>query len=533
MSRRPGILTPLHRVQAGWALATTTNHMAPVILFVLAYERGGATLLAGASVALCVLGAATALGVGALVDRFNLTRVMQGLVAAGAACLVVSAAVAASQWSAVTAIAWGTVGVALLSTYRPLQASALPWLVHAPRELARANVGAAAIESVASLVGPALAAAALIVATPEQSLLVVAVCAVLTPLPLLGLRVTEEKATESGKAPLRHTVLAGLQALWRTAGGGGSTVLIAVQTFARGALQVLLVVLVLETFGSGDDVVGWLWAAMGVGGLVGAAVGSVLLRYSRLGRGFVAGVLLWGVGLVCVSLAASSPWVAAVGMLVAGLGNALEDASMFTFVARVAPREHVVRALSAIEVIAFTAMAIGSTAAPAFIDVMGERTATLWVGVALVVVAVAYFLPFRSADRSGGESAGRADLLAGVDIFQPLPVVVVEHLASQLEDHDHAPGDVVIREGEDGDSYHVIVSGRADVTVHGVHRPGLGPGQGFGEIALLREGPRTATVVAVDNLTTVSLGREDFLTALCGRSAVAEALAARRLEADP
>ena len=95
---------------------------------------------------------------------------------------------------------------------------------------------------------------------------------------------------------------------------------------------------------------------------------------------------------------------------------------------------------------------------------------------------------------------------------------------------------MVIREGEPGDHFYLIVEGAAAVSVHGAPRPSLGRGDCFGEIALLRDTPRTATVTAQRPLRTLALGREQFLTAVTGNPAsktAADALAARRLSADP
>ena len=92
--------------------------------------------------------------------------------------------------------------------------------------------------------------------------------------------------------------------------------------------------------------------------------------------------------------------------------------------------------------------------------------------------------------------------------------------------------EAIIVEGDPGDTVHIVGSGTAVVTVHGDSRPDLGPGDTFGEIALLRDTPRTATVRAADDLTTYSLEREDFLTAIQGSSASAEALAEVRLRRD-
>jgi CRP-like cAMP-binding protein len=93
-----------------------------------------------------------------------------------------------------------------------------------------------------------------------------------------------------------------------------------------------------------------------------------------------------------------------------------------------------------------------------------------------------------------------------------------------------------VREGEVGYHFHIIVDGSAAVSVRGAPRPSLARGDCFGEIALLRDVPRTATITAEQPLRTLALGREEFLTAVTGNStsrAAADTLVARRLTADP
>lgn len=525
-------LTPLRRVQTGWGIATTTTTLAPIVLFVLSYQRGGPVLLAACSVTMSVLGVLAASEVGHLAERHDLATVLRWTMSLGSAAMVVAAAAALAGWTAVVTVGFGSLSVALFSTYRPLQAAALPWLVHTPQELARANVVAVGIENAAALVGPALAGVALFALSAGPAMAACAVFALTAPLPLLGLSVLRPRPARRVATKVRDSYAAGLVALWRAVPGGAAFVLSALQTFARGALQVLLVILVLQTFQLADDSVGWLWAAMGVGGLLGALLGAKILRVSRLARGFVIGVVLWGVGLVVLARAGSSPAVAGIGMFVIGVGNALEDASAFTLVARRATRGTAVRALAAIEIVAFTSAALGAVAAPGLTHLTGGGRATLIIGLVVLVVAAGYGLTARRLDHAAAEPDPYADLLSHVGVFDVLPVAVVEHLASRLECNSYDTGAVVMREGDLADSYHVVASGTALVTVAGAPRPALGPGDGFGEIALLRESPRTATITAAGPLTTYSLERDDFLTAIQGRSGSVESLAALRLSRD-
>ena len=112
---------------------------------------------------------------------------------------------------------------------------------------------------------------------------------------------------------------------------------------------------------------------------------------------------------------------------------------------------------------------------------------------------------------------------------------MTELLAAEIEPRQFPAGAVITREGEAGDTFHLIVEGSAAVSAQGAPRPSLQRGDCFGEIALLRDIPRTATLTAEQPLRTLALGREEFLTAVTGNStsmAAADALAAQRLSTD-
>jgi CRP-like cAMP-binding protein len=95
-------------------------------------------------------------------------------------------------------------------------------------------------------------------------------------------------------------------------------------------------------------------------------------------------------------------------------------------------------------------------------------------------------------------------------------------------------GTAVFEQGDAGDGFYVITAGRADVVGGGTVVRSLGTGESFGEIALLRDSPRTATIRAATDLALIVLDSDVFLDAVCGytvSSAAAEAVVARRLAA--
>jgi CRP-like cAMP-binding protein len=161
-------------------------------------------------------------------------------------------------------------------------------------------------------------------------------------------------------------------------------------------------------------------------------------------------------------------------------------------------------------------MGLGSAVTPLFIDAWGARGTLVAVGLLLVVLAAA-FLP-RLTAIDGRISAPGPDLalLRQVSFFGPLPFAIVEHLASELQSATYEPGDVIITEGEPGERFYIITQGQARVFKDGELLREMGIGESFGEIALLRRIPRTATVTAISRLEARTLAREEFLAAVTG-----------------
>jgi anti-sigma regulatory factor (Ser/Thr protein kinase) len=117
----------------------------------------------------------------------------------------------------------------------------------------------------------------------------------------------------------------------------------------------------------------------------------------------------------------------------------------------------------------------------------------------------------------------RVDLLRRSPIFAPLPDAVLEQLAAQLIPISASARETIIREGEEGDLFYLVGAGRLDVSVEGCHVTTLGPTDQAGEIALLRDGRRTATIVASEPVELYALTREDFLAAVASHEASARA----------
>ena len=527
----------IRNLELGWGLSLAGTFGYTVAMLVYAYAAGGSRLVAAYGVASTVPGAVLTPLLMSLTDRVGGARMLPLTTEARALLVALAGTLALTDAPAAAVVAVAAGAHALSATFRPTQAALLPWLARTPAELTSATVTATMAENLAALVGPLLAGAVLATASPAAALLAAAGCLQIATECVRRLRPPEaERAAHPPRERglLRDTV-DGATALLRIGRPAGMVVLAFAQTFVRGALLVLLIVLALGTLGLGDDSIGWLNAALGLGGLAGGAAAARLVRLSNLGRCFVAGVAGWGAGVLALS-GAPSAGVAFAALVLVGLANAFQDAPAFIMMPRLLGHEVAGRALGAFELVVMAGMASGSSVAPLLVDRWGARTALLVTGTCLGLLALAYAHPFAAVDRAMPSPPPETGVLRQVPVFAPLPLVVMEQLAATVEQHTYRDGETVMREGEDGDRFYVVAEGSADVAVAGVRRPPLGPGDGFGEIALLRGVPRTATVTARGPLRLLGVTRERFLRVVSGNqlsTREAEVLARQRLAADP
>ena len=529
-------LPDMRRIELGYGMSITGELAGTVALVVYAVSMGGAALVAAYAAARTLAGMGVVLVLTGITSRLRRDRLLRWITGVRAVLLAAAALLAASGQPPVAVIAAGAASSALAGTYRPLQAAVLPWLVRTPAELAASNALTAVMENGGALIGPLLAGGVLAVASPAAAMAAAAGCLAAATVSLLRLAVPDTpKAAARGAASVARDITSGLAEFWRMAPPGGVAILAFAQTLLRGALVVLIAVLAVRVLGLGGSAVGWLNAAFGAGGLAGAAVAAGAIRVTRLGRSFIAGMLLWGLPLALLALSPAAA-LAYLALVIVGIGNAVVDVSGFTMVTRLAGPGTAGKALGALEFAALAGLATGSILTPPLLDAAGIRGALTVLGGGLVVLALAHAARFRRLDRAAPGPGPEAGLLYHLPMFAPLPLAVTDLLAGEAEPRQFPAGAVVMREGEVGDRFYLITDGAAAVSVRGEPKPSLRRGDGFGEIALIRGIPRTATVTAERPLQTLAFGREEFLTAVTGNStsmAAADALAAQRLSTDP
>jgi hypothetical protein len=219
-------------------------------------------------------------------------------------------------------------------------------------------------------------------------------------------------------------------------------------------------------------------------------------------------------------------------LAVAGLGRMLLDTSSHTLLQRVAPDRMLARIFGLLEGVHMGSLAIGSILAPALVALGGEGTAFLVAGAGMLVTGVAAWPALRRLDTVGAARQQDVDLLRGIPMFAPLGPAAIDRLACALVPVHAHPGSVVVQQGDAGDHFYIVTSGRVGISVDGQEVREERAGESFGEIALLRSVPRTATVRAMEATEMVLLERGPFLEAITGvpaSTAAADALIDARL----
>lgn len=508
-------------------------------IMVWAYNEGGAALVGTWAGARSLLGAFAAPVGGAIADRWSRRAYM---LAVDAICLVLvlftAAAIALDlgMWAVlVPATLSSIVGV----TFRPAQAGLLPRLVENPRQLTSANATAEIIDSTAQWVGPAIAGILLAIVGIVPVVLLQGIGFLWSLLLVSRVRsdrapVAEPQGGEDDEAedegPFLREAAGGFRAILADRDMLALTGLLAVNGILAGVLMVLIVLVAAEMVGD-PNAVGMLSAVLGVATFVGGFVMLALAGRLRLGRLVVIGVLGWCIPLVIMGLVPGLIVVVVLALVAIGLCDPLVNVGFGTIPPRLVPDRLLSRVFAAIESMFIAAAALGAFITPVLVSWLGLEGALIGLGLAGTAVALICALRIPHLDKRLGVPRG-LDLLARSPIFEPLSPVVREQIAHALVPVTAAAGDVILTKGGVSDRFYLIESGEVEVSDEGVVLRTEGSGDVFGEIGLLRDVARTATVTALSDVSLLTLSREDFLGLVAGEDAVrsvAADLAARRL----
>ncbi|MDX6360543.1 MAG: hypothetical protein QOH37_3597 [Nocardioidaceae bacterium] len=527
---------PLRRVQLAFFGSLIGDWAYGTALTVWAYRDGGATAVGAFTAARFVSMALTSPLGAAIADRVPRRTFMMTLDLLRAVLVAGAALSLGFGWSSWTVYALGLLAAVVGGPFRAAQAGLIPRLVDEPDQLTAANAVASNLENVVVFAGPALGAALVGLTGVELVFWVNVGTFLLSFLLVLGVRVPHREVNDEGRTPdhdeggFLRQIGAGFALVARERDLRTTSLLAFCQGFIWGALMVFLVVIAVQTLHTGPAGVGFLNTVIGAMTIVGGAVVLSRMKHGRLGSDMTLGVLGWSVPLL-VMAAVPSPLTTLLALAVIGLMDPWVNLGLETIPQRIAPEHAISRVYAAVDSSLTGAMALGALVAPWLLGTVGLRSSLAIMGVVVTAYAASTWPHMRHLDARLTPPVA-LPLLRSLALFAPLQPSVLEAVARKLVEIDVTPGAVVVAEGEVSDRFYVIESGEVRVTQSGTVLRTEAAGDFFGEIGLLRDVSRTATVTAIAPTRLYALDRADFLDAVTGQDeslAATEDVISRRL----
>ncbi|HEY7737434.1 MAG TPA: MFS transporter [Candidatus Limnocylindria bacterium] len=505
----------LARLMIGEFVSSIGDWLYLVALLVVVYRAGASPLVLG------LVGAARvvpyillSVPAGIAADRYDRRLILIGTDLARGVIMLALTALTLVDGSIVLVVVLSLLAACFSAFFSPAIGSLIPTLVRDERELGPANAAWSSLDNLAFIIGPAVGAILIGLGSIPLAFLLNAVsffvvAAVLWRLPREGARVAvSADATAAPAVGFRESVRPVLRPL------SGLGLINVVDGFVSGGLAVLTVVIAIEVLGAGDAGTGWLNAAIGLGGLIGALLAGPMTLRRRLDIPLAVGGVTLGVGIILVGQ--SAVLLAAIAaMAVATAGMLVLEIVATTIFQREVPDAILGRTIGAMDTVTVAAYAVGAFLAPVLSAVIGPVAVLLGFGIAMVAAAIVGTLVV-------GRSAA-PPLDPGIERFVRLPLfdglspASLEQAANHLARLRVTPGEVVVRQGDPADRFFHILDGRFEVTQ--TKDPGsaprflrtLGPDEVFGEIGLLDGVPRTATVTATGEGSLLALDGPRFL----------------------
>ncbi|HEY6571186.1 MAG TPA: cyclic nucleotide-binding domain-containing protein [Candidatus Limnocylindrales bacterium] len=508
----------LRRVGLAFLAFGAVEYGSWVAILLYAYEATGPASVGVVALVQLVPAALFAPPAATLSDRFRREKVL--FVAYGLLALLtgLTGFGMLAGWPPLLVYAAAVSVVMPLSMIRPTHNALLPTLARSPSELTAANAATSIAEAAGLLLGPLTAAAILLFAVPGTVLAVMACVAGLGALLVAGLRpagLLVASADDERDASTGLAVLGGFRAL---AADGDARLVVAILSARQlmiGVTDVLFVLLAIELYQTGDSGAAILSAAIGAGGIIGGAAAFGLIGRPHIAPVLLASGLLWGLTFAVIAFAPGA--VAPLVLVVGGVGLAVMDVAGRTVLQRAVADEVLARVFGILEGLMMAALAVGSILVPVVVALAGLQWSVVVFAAMLPLLLLLTSPGLRSIDRRADVPVRAIGLLLKLRMFEVLDPPSLESLGRAASWLTVPGGTTIIREGDPGDQFYVLASGAVDVTRHDHPVRRLDAvGDGFGEIALLRDVPRTATITAAVETELLILGRREFLGAVTG-----------------
>jgi MFS family permease len=456
--------------------------------------------------------------VGLLIDSFPRRSVMLGSALASTLVLVLATVAAALDAPTAVVFAFPAFFAIAICGYGPAHAALTPTLVDTPQQLSASNVTHSVMENTGALLA-ALVAGLLLGPTSPAFVIGVAAAAGLVACLLVN-RVHRDRRPDYVAEPdevasaFREVTLGARALAFHPALRLSSATVVMLFLF-EGFADVMVVVMALELLHFGQGSVGFLNATWGIGAVIGAMALAMLFDRGRLVPAIVGGSLLLGLATMLPGLAPHAV-TAYAGWFGIGVGFVFVEVAAKTLMQRLGSDETLGRVIGALESGRQGGLALGSIGAVLLVELLGVRGALIALGALLPLFVALWWTRLRAYEVGAPVAEGPYRLLRRNSIFSPLPLATLERLSHDLVPLEVPAGEDVIVQGEIGQRFFLIEEGQVEVFENGVFRRNEGPGESFGEIALLHDVPRTATVRTIVDTHLLALDRDQFLLAVTG-----------------
>jgi MFS family permease len=512
----------MRRILVAFGLFRTSEMATWIALLVWAFDRGGTAATSIIAVGQLVPATIAAPLGSVLTDRMPRLRalrlgyLLQAVMSLGTAAALYAEA---SFWLVTVAAAFLAVSMTLT---RPVHHALVPELSRSPEELTAGNAASTAVEGLADFAGPALAALLLLFLSAGSLFVVMGAVSLVSALLTRGADVVQTAAIREPTPYLREAA-EGFRVVIRDPAAAALTAIVGAQFVVVGLLDILAVVLAISVLGTGPSGPGIITSAIGVGALIGGASAMTMTGLRRFGPALAAGMLVTSLA-VAFAAASWSLVLAVVLFALAGSGRAMVDVAARTLLQRSMSAQLLAKILGVQESLLMGGTALGAALAPLLVLIAGPRGAFLVTAVVLPTIGLVCWVQIRRLD-AAAPSTETIEHLRSVSMFSYLPAPQLEQLAAALRLLPPLrDGEVLIRQGDPGHECYVVRSGTLAIERDGVVLAELGPSSVVGEIALLRDVPRTATARAIGTVELAALDREPFLLAVTGSARAYQAV---------